>query len=333
MFGALTLAVVTVLTPTQIGGLLAKAEAAFHDYVFPHVAARAVSMLKSNAPRYETISDPAAFAAAVNADLLAVTRDRHVHIEYPFDSAMFGTPESMDAMHREEQELNYGFRTVRRLPGNVGYIDFRFFSGDPSAAAVIASAMSFVANTDALIIDLRNNHGGDPRSAQMLEGYLFADQQQITSIVERDPKTGALSETQQYTAPMVAGTLYLNKRVYLLTSHHTFSCAEQFAYDLHNLKRVTIVGETTGGGANPGGFEPLGGNFAIFIPTGRAYSPVTKTNWEGTGIAPDIAVPASTALTTAYVTALKSIRGTGDKRNASEIDKLLADPAAALAFP
>lgn len=328
------LAAVTVLTPSQIGTLLVKAEAAFHDYVFPDVAVRAVDMLKSNAARYESISSASGFAAAVNADLLAVTHDKHVRIDYPFDAAMFGTtPASMEAMHREEQASNYGFYSVRRLPGNVGYIDFRFFSGDPAAASVIAAAMNFIANTNALIFDLRDNHGGDPRAAQMLEAYLFADQQQITSLMVRDPKTGIVSETQQYTAPMVGGTLYLNKPVYLLTSHHTFSCAEQFTYDLHNLKRVTIVGETTGGAANPGGFKSLGGDFAIFIPTGRAYSPVTKTNWEGTGIAPDVAVASTDALTTAYVTALKATRSAAGAENVSAIDKALADPAAALAMP
>lgn len=333
MFQASILAAVAALTPAQAGVLLAKAETAFHDYVFPNVAARAVAMLKSNARRYEAISDPGAFVAAVNVDLMAVTHDKHVRVYFPIDPAMLGTSQSTDAMHLEQQELNYGFRTVQRLPGNVGYIDFRLFSGDPSAATVIAASMGFIANTDALIIDLRSNHGGDPRAAQMLEGYLFASQQQITSFMVRDPKTGTVSETQQFTAPMIAGPLYVDKPVYLLTSSHTFSCAEQFTYDLHNLKRVTIVGETTGGAANPGGFESLGDDFAIFIPTGRAYSPVTKTNWEGTGIAPDVAVPAPQALQTAYVTALKAIRSSAGKANAGAIDKILADPAAALASP
>lgn len=179
---------------------------------------------------------------------------------------------------------------------------------------------------------MRKNGGGDPRLAQTLEGYFFADPQQITSIVERDPKTGKTTETQQFTAPNVPGPLYLNKPVYLLTSAHAFSCAEQFTYDLHNLKRVTVVGETTGGGANPGEFEPLPEQFAIFVPNGRAWSPVTKTNWEGTGIAPDVATAAGEALSRAYVLALQSIKpAVKDAPAVHEIDEALADTAKALA--
>jgi hypothetical protein len=331
MVYAVLLAAVT-LTPGQVDSVISGAERAFHAYVFPDVARRAVALLEQRESGYRAIGDPKALAANVNADLLTVTHDKHVRLMYPFDPAMveMGTPDDAEQARYEASE-NYFFKTVQRLPGNVGYLDFRQFSGEAGAARAVYSAMAFLADTNALIIDLRKNGGGDPRLAQTLEGYFFAEPQQITSLVVRDPKTGTTSEQQQYTAPNVPGALYLNKPVYLLTSRWTFSCAEQFTYDLHNLKRVTIVGETTGGGANPGGFEPLPDQFAIFIPNGRAYSPVTKTNWEGTGIAPDVATSANDALSSAYVLALQSIKRTDKSgRELREIDEARADPAKAL---
>ncbi len=192
--------------------------------------------------------------------------------------------------------------------------------------------MTFVSHTDALVIDLRKNGGGSPRAAQTFEAYFFDQPQQMTSLMIRDPNTGVVTETQQYTNATVPGPRYLNKPIYLLTSSRTFSCAEQFTYDLRNLKRVTVVGETTGGGANPGRFVPLGDSFAIFMPNGRAYSPITKTNWEGTGIAPDVATTAADALIRAYVMALTAEQPKAkDPELVEEIKHGLADPADALA--
>lgn len=320
------------LTPAQVDTVITGAEKAFHDYVFPEVAAKAVAMLKEREPAYRTITDTDSFVKAINVDLLAITHDKHVTIHYPIDPAMLSdkAPDAAE-MHRQDAFMNYMFFGVRRLPGNVGYIDFRGFSDDADAGRAINAAMSFVADTGALIIDLRKNGGGSPRAAQALEGYFFSEPQQITSLMERDPQTGVTSELQQFTAPSEPGPLYLNKPVYLLTSNHTFSCAEQFTYDLHNLKRVTIVGETTGGGANPGDFEPLGNKFAIFMPTGRAWSPITKTNWEGTGIAPDVSTPAADALGRAYTMALTGLQSkVTDPALLDAYKRLIADPATAL---
>jgi C-terminal processing protease CtpA/Prc len=314
--------------------MMANAEKAFHDYVFPDIGAKAATMLKGNTAKYEAIGDPVTLKSTVNADLLAVTHDKHVRLWYPFseqDSPDDTSPAAKAAQHSEELANNFGFVSVRRLPGNVGYIDFRYFSSDVGLAQTVQASMMFLASTDALVIDLRHNGGGDPVAAETIEGYFFDTQQPITSLMWRDPKTGKTTETQQYTAPTVPGPLYLNKPVYLLTGSHTFSCAEQFTYDLHNLKRVTIVGETTGGGANPGEAHSIGNSFAIFIPEGRAYSPVTKTNWEGTGIAPDVPAAAAEALNKAYSIALQYVK-THDKNDdvQDEVTKALTDPQKAL---
>jgi retinol-binding protein 3 len=333
MFHALILAV-AALTPAQVDSVVANAEAAFHNYIFPDVATKAVAVLKRREPSYRTISDPDALAKAMTADLFAVTHDKHVHIEYPTDPSSFDDASHPNAaqMHQFDQLINSGFLTVRRLRGNIGYIDVRAFSGDEEVGHVIDAVMTFVSHTDALIIDLRKNGGGNPRAAQTLEAYFFEKPQQITSLMIRDPKTGVVTEVQQYTDATVPGPLYLNKPIYLLTSNRTFSCAEQFTYDLRNLKRVIVVGETTRGGANPGEFLSLGNAFGIFMPTGRAYSPITKTNWEGTGIAPDVATPAADALMRAYVMALTAAQPQAkDPELVDEIKRGLANPADALA--
>lgn len=331
--GLILAATATTLSSAQIDSMMANAEKAFHAYVFPEVAAKAVTMLKMNTPKYEKISDAKVLRTTVNDDLLAVTHDKHVRLWYPYeDRSSEPRSVSKETQHSDELGANFGFEAVRRLPGNVGYLDFRYFSGDVGFAQPVQAAMAFVANTDALVIDLRHNGGGDPVAAETIEGYFFDSQQPITSLMWRDPDTGRTSETQQYTAPSVPGPLYLAKPIYVLTSSRTFSCAEQFTYDLHNLKRITIVGETTGGGANPGDAHGIGNGFGIFIPEGRAYSPVTKTNWEGTGIAPDVSAPASEALLKAYGLALDYVKG--HEKNVSvrdEASDALADPQKALA--
>jgi retinol-binding protein 3 len=334
MMFSLVLAAAIALSPSQIDNLLTNVEHAFRAYVFPDVATRAVTMLKSNTPRYELISNSTTLTQTIDADLLAVTHDKHIKLHYaPEPPRNDKSPEPI-SRHASEQIGNFGFLTLRRLPGNVGYLDLDYFSDDPAVGQTINASMAFLANTDALIIDLRNNGGGSTVALQTLEAYFFNYQQQITSLEWRDPDTGAMREDQQFTASAVPGPLYLNKPVYILTSGVTFSCAEQFAYDLHNLKRATLVGETTGGGANPGDFIRVGEGFAVFMPEGRAYSPVTKTNWEGTGIAPDVKTARTKALVTAYDAALIYLKSHAkDTLELDEILSALADPTGALTAP
>jgi C-terminal processing protease CtpA/Prc len=113
--------------------------------------------------------------------------------------------------------------------------------------------------------------------------------------------------TQQYwTLPFVPGRRFgRSKPVYVLTSAETFSGAEEFTYDLKTQKRAVIVGETTGGGANPGDEHRVAEHFTIFVPDGRAINPITKTNWEGTGIKPDVETPPEDALITAHILAIE----------------------------
>jgi retinol-binding protein 3 len=176
--------------------------------------------------------------------------------------------------------------------------------------------MNFLASTDALIIDVRRNGGGEAEMVQLICSYLLPGDKPIhlNSFYWRE---GDRTE-EFWTLKDLPGKRYLGKEVYVLTSRGTFSAAEVFTYNLKNLKRATIVGETTGGGAHPGGDVLLGDHFAAFIATGRAINPITKTNWEGTGVKPDVEVDAERALDVAREMALKRLRETLTDADAKE---------------
>jgi C-terminal processing protease CtpA/Prc len=184
------------------------------------------------------------------------------------------------------------------LEGNVGYVEIRSFAYSARAIAdAVAKEMSAVADADALIIDIRRNGGGAPEAVSLISSYLFGEQPvHLNSLYFRPDNT----TEDFYTLRSVAGKRFgPDKPVYVLTSKATFSAAEEFAYNLQSRKRATIVGETSGGGAHPGGTQQVGEGFWVFVPAGRAINPITRTNWEGVGVIPEVPVPADSALTTA----------------------------------
>lgn len=165
--------------------------------------------------------------------------------------------------------------------------------------------MSFLANTSALIIDLRYNRGGSASMVALLTSYLLPAYPAVHLTDLHWPKE---NRTQQsWTLPYVEGPRYLDKPVYILISPDTFSAAEEFAYNLKHLKRAVIVGETTAGGANPGAGFRLHDHFWMFIPTGQAISLTTGENWEGSGVLPSFKVPAELSLKTAQLLAFKKL--------------------------
>lgn len=282
-------------------------------YVFPDVATKASAMLGESlrTHAYDGIDDPERFAGRLTADLRAATRDLHIRVRYSaqplpprgVDDAT-PSPKQAAADIRDGEARNFGVERVERRPNNIGYIDLRAFDDLGPAAPAIAAAMTLVAHADALIVDLRNNGGGDPATVAFMSSYLFERRTHLNSLYWRE---GDRTE-QFWTEDWVPGPRFgQSKPVYVLTSSQTFSGAEEFSYNLKNLKRATIVGETTGGGANPGDRQQLSPHFDIFVPSGRAISPVTHTNWEGTGVTPDVAVPAADALRTAELLALKAL--------------------------
>jgi C-terminal processing protease CtpA/Prc len=167
--------------------------------------------------------------------------------------------------------------------------------------------MNELNDTDALIFDLRQNMGGDLEMVALMCSYLFGSDP--VHLNDMHWRVGNNFEVEEFwTQPEVDGERYgENKPVYVLTSHDTFSGGEEFAYNLQALGRATIVGETTGGGANPAQPFELAENFMVAIPHGTPVNPATKTNWEGAGVKPDIDVPKEKALETAQDAALEKI--------------------------
>jgi C-terminal processing protease CtpA/Prc len=190
------------------------------------------------------------------------------------------------------ERTNCAFKRVEILSRNIGYLKFNGF-GDPTVCgATVVAAMTFLAHVDAIIFDLRENGGGDPRMVAMISSYLFDKPTHLNDLYNRkDDFT-----TQYWTLPYVPGTTLADKPAFVLTSKSTFSGAEEFTYNLKNLKRATIVGETTGGGAHPVSGHRIDDHFMIGVPYARAVNPISRTNWEGTGVEPDVAVKASEAL-------------------------------------
>jgi tetratricopeptide (TPR) repeat protein len=199
-----------------------------------------------------------------------------------------------DQLHQLEWIRNNkaGFREVKRFDGNIGYFDLRSFAPLFDGGAVADHYMALLADSDAIIVDLRKNGGGSPAMVQYLCSYFFDKKVHLNSLYYRE---GDRTE-EFWTLERVEGKKMPDVPLYVLTSSYTFSGAEEFSYNMQTQKRATLVGETTGGGANPGGSFPLGGQLGVFIPTGKAINPITGTNWEGIGVVPEVKTSADEAL-------------------------------------
>lgn len=299
--------VTAVVRGQVIEGALRHLQAA---YVFPEVAERMATAVreKQRSGAYDGLLTAEALCQQLTADLRAVSKDRHLRILYserPLPKDRGNSPESPAerAEHlAHNRQLNFGFERVERLPGNIGYLDLRFFAAPELGGATAAAAMSLLGNSDALIIDLRRNIGGEPAMIALVTSYLFDGEPVHLNDIYWRPD----DSTQQFwTLPYVPGPRLAGKDVYVLTSHDTFSGGEEFANNLKVLRRATLLGEVTGGGAHPSELRRITDHFGVVVPAGRAINPVTKTNWEGVGVKPDIEVPAAQALAHARVLALK----------------------------
>jgi hypothetical protein len=282
-------------------------------YVFPDKAREMEKAIRARQEKkeYDSITGAGTLAETLTKHLQEVSHDKHLRVIYrreplPKPRETPPSPEERQRMRIMMGKNNFGFEKVERLEGNIGYLDLRGFMEAEAAGETAAAAMSFLANTDALIIDVRKNGGGSPGMVALLCSYLFdGPPKHLNSLHWR--RSGTEEIQQWWTLPYVPGKKYVGKDVYVLTSKRTFSAAEEFTYNLQTQKRATIVGETTGGGAHPGGPQPVNDHFAVWVPSGRAVNPITKTNWEGTGVKPDVEVPADQALKTAHLAALKKV--------------------------
>ncbi|MFH2048285.1 MAG: S41 family peptidase [bacterium] len=289
-------------------------------YVFPDVAKEMEKYVRKQYKdkAYKDITSLNEFSQKLTTDLREVCKDKHLGIQFVSDEVLERlagdtiTPEVTAELLAEAAYDNFGFKKVERLTGNVGYLKFDGFSGYSEAGDIAIAALNFLANTDALIIDLRENGGGSPSMIQLISSYFFNEPVHLNSFYLRPEDTIKQFWTQNH----VVGKRMSNIPIYVLISNYTFSAAEEFTYNLKNMERATIVGETTGGGAHPVDYFYVNNlNLGLKIPTGRAINPITGTNWEGVGITPDIEVPADQALEAAHLDALKKIKDkTTDER-------------------
>lgn len=299
-------------------------------YIFPDVAEKICNGLQKHLDDgdYNGMDEGEFFAYAPTAHMQEVCHDEHVWVKWHSEPLPDGeevlrlSKKWMDEQHIQAKLNNYGFYKVERMAGNVGYLDIRYFHRPSWGGDVAVAAMTFLANMGAIIIDLRKCLGGYPGMISLISSYLISEESvQLGSIYWQDDGT-----TQQYwTLPYVPGQRLDDKPLYILVSKETFSGAEGFAYDMQARKRGIIIGEQTDGGAHPGSSYRLNEHFEAFIPIGYLMHPITKQNWEGLGIIPDVLTSSEQALKIAHKMVLESIIETNGSSSSDSLKELLAE--------
>lgn len=307
---------VTQATVKKIGQLMVD------NYVFPDVGEKAASELKQRLDNgdFTQYKDSKSIAEALTKTLRKTTKDKHLSIRVRQSGGKQHSAKDMENKKHKDREyqrqMNQGIAQVSRLVDNIGYLDLRGFVTFNQGKSAIDASMALLSTADAMIIDLRKNGGGDPEMVQYLSSFFFQERLLLNSLYYRP---GNVTE-EYWTLKQVNGTKLPNIPLYILTSHYTFSAAEEFSYNMQTQKRATLIGETTGGGANPGGMFTINDHFEMFLSTGRAINPITKTNWEGVGVVPEIAVDKDLALDKAIKLATVSAEKMRDKARITTSD-------------
>jgi C-terminal processing protease CtpA/Prc len=267
------------------------------NYVYPDRGSKFGKELRREArAAWVSAGTPEEFAKSFTEKLRALSADGHFHVAFRQDGADATEETTFGAAEFEKyygKAVNHGFEQVSRLDGNVGYLDLRVFAPPGMGADMAAAAMTLLAQTSALIIDLRRNGGGDGAMGLLIAGYLLDGATAMSGTYDRPSD----KLTPSMTPVWVPGRRFgADKPVYVLISKHTFSAAEAFAYDLQALKRVTVIGEPSGGGAHPFEYRRISDHYVLSLPEGRSINPITGGDWEGVGVIPDVRVNADQAL-------------------------------------
>lgn len=269
------------------------------DYVFADKAEAMATRIRTarDGGEYAGITNGHLLAHRLMEDLFAVSHDKHLDLNYQSvasEPPTEPTPEERERFGEMAARNNYGMPVAEIREANIGYLKVLGFHPPQVAAEATSATMSKLADADALVIDLRENGGGSPHGVAYMSSYLFGEERvHLNDLYNR----GQDSTESFYTSPDLPGRRFgPDKPIFVLTSTRTFSAAEEFAYNLQARGRATIVGEVTGGGAHPVELVGVSEHWSIILPTARAINPITKTNWEGTGVKPDVDVPAEDAL-------------------------------------
>lgn len=305
-FAATTLAA----SRTEVDGV---AQAIQDHYFDAGRGQRIAADLRAAAARgeFDALTDPSALASALTDRLKPI--DRHFRVRWSPDADGRSGAEPLrgfrpPSMPRDASgpDDGHGIRGVQVLPGDIGHLSLDRFAhfefGDTEAPArrAIDAALRTLSGTRALIVDLRGNRGGSPHMVGYLASAFTSPEADIYNTFHSRNGTRSEAPLERYPAPR------LDVPLYVLIDGRTGSAAESFAYTVKNAGRATVVGETSGGAANPGGEMAAGGGFFVFVPTGSPVSPVTGTNWEGVGVAPDVGASSQAALEVAVGLASKA---------------------------
>ncbi|WP_316826298.1 S41 family peptidase [Pedobacter miscanthi] len=288
-------------------------------YIFEDVANQLSKKLKSeiDLKTFDNFTD-VEFAKSLSKYLTKNGNDLHFNVLYrpgKEEEKAVNEKELLKKYDAINKQWNYGFDKVMRLDGNIGYIEYTGFpEGNKSAQQILDATMNFVSNTNALIIDLRNNRGGDGKMVRLFLSYFFNERIKLSTIYTRyNHKT-----EEKYTYKKVNGKKYLDKPVYLLVNNNTISAAEALAYNLQQNKIAKVIGDKTYGAANPVKVFFIGKKYQLFIPISVEKNAVTKTNWEHTGIHVDEKVNAEKALIKAQIIALENLLKSNTKTELTE---------------
>lgn len=279
-------------------------------YVYADRGLEIANALRGDANRFSE-TDPEAFAAALTTRLRGLSADGHFAVEHRREEAGGGDNQATEDTHIAQmmdqwygKSVNHGFESVQRLEGGVGYLGLRVFAPTDTAGDMMQAAMTLLAQSPALIIDLRRNGGGIGDMVLMLEGYLLDQSTEVSGGYDRPSDR----HTRSFTPSWVPGRRFgAGKPVYILISKRTFSAAEAFAYDMQAIGRAKIVGEASGGGAHPFEYRAINSRFVLSLPEGRSINPVTGRDWQGVGVQPDVPTAADDALSVALDLAQKEI--------------------------
>jgi hypothetical protein len=305
------------------------------NYIFSDTATKMANQVKTRLKNkdYESITNPNEFAQKLTNDLRSVYNDIHLSIVFdPRFQARIADTSKITVAEKRQQNLaeyrqkNFGFNKLEILRGNIGYLSFdQFYGFNEFTREVVNTAFTFLKNTNALVIDLRNNGGGSPETVKYISSFLLPLNTQLSSLYERRTNQTETAFTYQPSIPVS----FAGKPIYILVSRRTFSAAEAFSYDMQKLQKATLIGETTGGGAHTVDAVDLGNGFTALVPFARAINPITNTNWEAVGVKPDIEINADMSLDAAVLSyydfqinslkdsnAIKSIKWSRDMLNA-----------------
>jgi len=278
-------------------------------YIYPDVAKKTSEHLykQYEARHFDNCKDNETFATVLTESVQSVNKDKHMRI---MSNAPYIAPKNTleaKSAHRMGQinnyrSINHGFKELKMLEGNVAYLDLRMFAPMDRAKEMADAYMKLLSLSDAVIIDLTHNGGGDPLMVQYLCSYFFDKKLHLNSLYYRE---GDRTE-EFWTLEKVGGKKMVEIPLFIMIGEETFSGAEEFSYNMLTQKRATLIGQTSAGAANPGGTRGINEHLAVFIPTGRAINPITNTSWEGVGVQPEIQTKKEETLEQAHILAQKA---------------------------